>query len=38
MDPNQAAEFAGRMATHVGELTALVDDLISTGFSGDRMG
>ncbi len=26
------------MATHVGELAALVDDLISTGFSDDRMG
>ena len=37
-DANQAAGFARRMATHVGELTALVDDLISTGFSDDRMG
>jgi len=38
MDANQAAGFAGRMATHVGELSALVDDLVSTGFSDDRLG
>jgi dienelactone hydrolase len=38
MDANQVAGFASRMATHVGELTALVDDLISTGFSDHRMG
>ena len=38
MDTNQAAGFASRMATHVGELTTLVDDLISTGFSDDRIG
>ena len=35
---DQAAGFAGRMATHVGELRALVDDLVSTGFSDDRLG
>jgi dienelactone hydrolase len=38
MDANQAAGFAARMTAHVGELTALVDDLISTGFSDDRVG
>jgi dienelactone hydrolase len=38
MDANQAAGFAARMTTHVGELAALVDDLISTGFSDDRIG
>ena len=38
MDANQAAGFAGRMATHVGELRALVDDLVSTGFIDDRLG
>ncbi len=38
MDPDQAASFAGKMATHVGELIALVGNLISTGFSDDRMG
>jgi dienelactone hydrolase len=36
-DGDQAG-FARRMATHVGELSALVDDLMSTGFSDDRMG
>jgi len=36
-DGNKAG-FARRMATHVGELIALVDDLISTGFSDDRIG
>jgi dienelactone hydrolase len=38
MDANQPAGFASRMATHVGELIALVDDLISTGFSDKRIG
>ncbi len=38
MDPGQAAAFAARMAAHVGELTALVDDLVSSGFSDDRVG
>ncbi len=38
MDADQAAGFASRMTTHVGELTALVDDLTSTGFSDDRIG
>ena len=38
MDANRAADFAGRMGTHVGELSALVDDLVSTGFSDDRLG
>ncbi len=37
-DAKGAAGFASRMATHVGELTALVDELISTGFSDDRLG
>ena len=38
VDAKGAAEFASRMTTHVGELTALVDDLVSTGFSDDRVG
>jgi dienelactone hydrolase len=38
MDANQRAGFAARMATHVGELTALVDDLATTGFIDDRLG
>ena len=38
MDADQAAGFASRMGSHVGELTALVDDLVSTGFSDDRLG
>jgi dienelactone hydrolase len=38
MDANQAAGFAGRVATHVEELRALVDDLVSTGFIDDRLG
>jgi dienelactone hydrolase len=38
MDAGEAAGFAGRMAAHVEELTALVDDLTSTGFSDDRIG
>ena len=38
MDANQPAGFAARMATHVGELTALVDDLARTGFIDDRLG
>jgi dienelactone hydrolase len=38
LDADETAGFASRMATHVGELTALVDDLVSTGFSDDRMG
>jgi dienelactone hydrolase len=38
MDADQAAAFAKRMSQHVGELTALVDDLVSTGFSDDRIG
>ncbi|MGP0030210.1 MAG: dienelactone hydrolase family protein [Acidimicrobiales bacterium] len=38
VDPDQAAGFARRMTAHVGELTALVDDLVSTGFSDDRVG
>jgi dienelactone hydrolase len=37
-DANQAAGFAGRMTAHVDELSALVDDLMSTGFSDDRIG
>jgi dienelactone hydrolase len=32
------AGFAARMLTHVGELTALVDDLATTGFIDDRLG
>ena len=35
---NLADGFASRMATHVGELSTLVDDLVSTGFSDDRLG
>jgi dienelactone hydrolase len=38
MDANRPAGFAARMATHVGELTALVDDLATTGFIDDRLG
>jgi dienelactone hydrolase len=38
VDAGVAAGFASRMTTHVGELTALVDDLVSTGFSDDRLG
>ena len=38
MDAFEATGFASRIATHVGELIALVDDLMSTGFSDDRMG
>jgi dienelactone hydrolase len=38
VDADQAAGFASRLGAHVGELTALVDDLISTGFSDDRLG
>ena len=38
MDAKQRLGFAGRMLTHVGELSALVDDLVSTGFSDDRLG
>ena len=38
MDANQPAGFAARMGTHVGELTALVDDLATTGFIDDRLG
>jgi dienelactone hydrolase len=38
MDANQATGFAGRMLNHVGELRALVDDLVSTGFIDDRLG
>jgi dienelactone hydrolase len=38
MDANQATGLAGRMVTHIGELRALVDDLVSTGFSDDRLG
>ena len=34
----QAAGFAARMGAHVGELTALVDDLVTTGFIDDRLG
>jgi dienelactone hydrolase len=37
-DANQPAGFASRMVAHVGELRSLVDDLISTGFSDDRIG
>ncbi len=37
LDADQAAAFAKRMTQHVGELTALVDDLVSTGFSDDRI-
>jgi len=35
---NRAAGFGDRMLGHVGELTALVDDLVSTGFIDDRLG
>ncbi|MGO9559544.1 MAG: dienelactone hydrolase family protein [Acidimicrobiales bacterium] len=38
LDATQAAAFASRTATHVEELTSLVDDLVSTGFSDDRLG
>ena len=38
MDANQAAGFASRMSAHVGELRALVEDLVSTGFIDDRLG
>jgi dienelactone hydrolase len=37
-DANQAAGFADRMNAHVGELRALVEDLVSTGFIDDRLG
>jgi len=37
-DANQPAGFAARMVTHVGELSALVDDLAATGFIDDRLG
>lgn len=35
---NQLAEFTNRMTAHAGELRALVDDLVSTGFIDDRLG
>jgi dienelactone hydrolase len=35
---NRPFGFPDRMNAHVGELRALVDDLLSTGFSDDRMG
>jgi dienelactone hydrolase len=38
LDPDQRAGFAARMGIHVGELTALVDDLVTTGFVDDRIG
>lgn len=38
VDADQAAAFASRIATHVGELTTLVDDLVTTGFSDARLG
>jgi dienelactone hydrolase len=38
MDADRRASFAARMATHVEELTALVDDLAATGFIDDRLG
>jgi dienelactone hydrolase len=38
MDADQRAGFAARMGAHVGELTALVDDLTATGFIDDRLG
>ena len=37
-DANQPVGFADRMNAHVGELRALVDDLVSTGFIDDRLG
>ena len=38
MDANQRAGFAARMGAHVRELTALVDDLTTTGLIDDRLG
>ena len=38
VEADQASGFAERMNGHVGELTALVDDLVSTGFIDDRLG
>ena len=38
MDANQAAGVAARLTTHVAELSALIDDLVSTGFSDERLG
>ena len=38
MDAKQPAGFAARMAAHIVELTALVDDLATTGFIDDRLG
>ena len=38
IDGDQRAGFAARMATHVGELIALVDDLARTGFIDDGLG
>ena len=35
---NQPFGFPDRMSAHVGELRALVDDLVSTGFIDDRLG
>ncbi len=35
---NQPFGFPDRLTAHVGELTALVDDLVSTGFSDERLG
>jgi dienelactone hydrolase len=37
-DADWPAGFAARMVNHVGELTALVDDLATTGFIDDRLG
>ena len=36
VEADQAAGFAERMTGHIGELTALVDDLVSSGFIDDR--
>jgi len=38
MDTEGAREWTKRVATHVKELTALVDDIQSTGFSDGRLG
>jgi len=38
VDEDRAAGFAARMTGHVGELTELVDDLVSSGFIDDRLG
>jgi len=38
VDANQTAGFLSRVGSHVGELRALVEDFVSTGFIDDRLG